>query len=119
VPPDTRLPDGHTAIGQYLEATRTPLISLNAERIWTVDRDLFARVTAGYLEMMHGGVQGEVLWRPFDRSFAVGADLAWLRGISGLVPGRSRARRVDFVHAARSIPHVVGKRTEDWDGWHG
>jgi hypothetical protein len=79
VPPDTRLPNGRAAIGQYLEATRTPLISLTSERICTVDRDLFARVTAGYLEMMYGGVRGELLWRPFDRSFAVGADLAWVR----------------------------------------
>ena len=79
VPPDTRLANVRTAIGQYLEAARTPLISLTAERIWTAGRDLFARVTAGYLEMMYGGVQGEVLWRPFDRSVAVGADLAWVK----------------------------------------
>jgi hypothetical protein len=79
VPPDTRLPNVRTAIGQYLEATRTPLISLTAERIWTVGRDAFARVTAGYLEMMYGGVQGEVLWRPVDRSIAIGAELAWVR----------------------------------------
>lgn len=79
VPPDTRLPNVRTAIGQYLEAARTPLISLTAERIWAVERDVFARVTAGYLEMMYGGVQGELLWRPVGRSFAVGADLAWVK----------------------------------------
>lgn len=79
VPPDTRLPNVRTDIGQYLEAARVPLLSLTAERIWTVGQDLFARGTVGYLEMMYGGVQGEVLWRPVDRPFALGIDLAWVR----------------------------------------
>jgi hypothetical protein len=79
VPPDTGLPNVRTDIGQYLDATRVPLLSLTAERIWTAGTDLFARATAGYLEMMYGGVQGEVLWRPVDRPFALGADLAWVK----------------------------------------
>ncbi len=79
VPPDTRLPNVRTDIGRYLEAARAPLLSLTAERIWTVGRDVFARATVGYLETMYGGVQGEVLWRPLDRRFAVGAELAWVK----------------------------------------
>jgi hypothetical protein len=47
VPSDTRPPNGPTAIGQSLEATRTPLNSLTGKRIWTVERDLFAPITAG------------------------------------------------------------------------
>ncbi|MDW8443536.1 MAG: YjbH domain-containing protein [Acetobacteraceae bacterium] len=78
-PPDTKLAPVRTEIGSYLEATRFPLLSLTAEGIWTVAPDLFARVTAGLLEMMYGGVQGEILWRPVDSRFAIGADLAWVR----------------------------------------
>ncbi len=78
-PPDTKLAPVRTEIGSYLEATRFPLLSLTAEGIWTVGRDLFARLTAGYLEMMYGGMQGEILWRPVDSRFAIGADLAWVK----------------------------------------
>ncbi|WP_337876526.1 YjbH domain-containing protein [Elioraea sp.] len=79
VPPDTRLPNVRTDVGRYLDATRLPLLSLTAERIWAAGPDLFARATVGYLEMMYGGVQGEVLWRPVDRAYALGADLAWVK----------------------------------------
>ncbi len=78
-PPDTELAPVRTEIGSYLEVTRFPVLSLTAEGIWTVGTDLFARVTAGLLEMMYGGVQGEILWRPVDSRFAIGADLAWVK----------------------------------------
>jgi len=78
-PPDSKLAPVRTEIGAYLDATRFPLLSLTAEGLWTVGPDLFLRVTAGLLEMMYGGVQGEALWRPFDHRFAVGADLAWVK----------------------------------------
>lgn len=78
-PPDTKLAPVRTEIGSYLEGTRFPLLSLTAEGIWTVGTDLFARVTAGLLEMMYGGVHGEILWRPVASRFAIGADLAWVK----------------------------------------
>lgn len=37
--------------------------------------DLYSRVSAGYLEQMYGGVSGEVLWKPVDSNFAVGAEV--------------------------------------------
>ena len=37
--------------------------------------DLYSRVSAGYLEAQHGGVSSEVLWKPVDSRFALGAEL--------------------------------------------
>lgn len=37
--------------------------------------DLYSRVTAGYLEEQHGGISGELLWKPVDSRFALGAEL--------------------------------------------
>ena len=37
--------------------------------------DLYSRVTVGYLERMFGGVSGEVLWKPVESRFAVGAEI--------------------------------------------
>ncbi len=37
--------------------------------------DVYSRVTLGYLERMHGGISGEVLWKPVDSQLALGAEL--------------------------------------------
>ena len=38
-------------------------------------RDLYSRVSLGYLERNFGGVSGEVLWKPVDSRLAIGAEL--------------------------------------------
>jgi hypothetical protein len=41
--------------------------------------DVYSRVTVGYLERMHAGVSGEVLWKPVDSQLALGAELNYTR----------------------------------------
>lgn len=43
----------------------------------TILPDLHSVVTAGYLEEMYAGAGGEILYRPFDKRFALGAE-SWL-----------------------------------------
>ncbi|NAZ38044.1 YjbH domain-containing protein [Rubellimicrobium sp. CFH 75288] len=38
-------------------------------------RDLYSRVTAGYLEAMYGGVSGELLYAPVSTRWALGAEI--------------------------------------------
>lgn len=42
-------------------------------------RDLYSRVTVGYLEQMYGGVSGELLWKPVDSRLALGAEMNWVK----------------------------------------
>lgn len=37
--------------------------------------DLYSRITFGYLERMHAGVSGELLWKPVDSRLALGLEL--------------------------------------------
>lgn len=74
-PSDSELPHVRSDIARYLKDGDVPILSLTAERIWTPAEDLFARVTAGYLELMFAGLSTEVLWRPAERSYAFGLDL--------------------------------------------
>lgn len=37
--------------------------------------NVYSRVTLGYLERMHAGVSGEVLWKPVDSRLALGVEL--------------------------------------------
>ena len=43
----------------------------------TIRPNWHAQITAGYLEEMYGGFGGEILYRPFDSRFAIGAE-SWL-----------------------------------------
>lgn len=42
-------------------------------------RDLYSRVTVGYLEAMFAGISGELLWKPVDSDLALGAELNYVR----------------------------------------
>lgn len=61
---------------RYAREGETAIPALYAERIWGLGPDLFGRVTAGYLEPMFAGVSAEILWRPQDRPWALGLDVA-------------------------------------------
>jgi len=37
--------------------------------------EVYGRVTVGYLERMHAGISAEVLWKPVDRRWALGAEV--------------------------------------------
>ncbi len=78
-PSDSQLPHVRTDYGRYAAEGTTSIPGLYGERIWNVAPDVFARATVGWLEPMFGGVSTEVLWRPFGRGFALGADLNWVK----------------------------------------
>jgi hypothetical protein len=42
-------------------------------------RDLYSRVSAGYLEKMYAGVSSELLWKPVDSRLAVGAEVNYVQ----------------------------------------
>jgi Exopolysaccharide biosynthesis protein YbjH len=41
--------------------------------------DFYSRVTVGYLERMHAGISGEVLWKPVDSQLALGLELNYTK----------------------------------------
>jgi hypothetical protein len=41
--------------------------------------EVYGRVTVGYLERMFGGISTEVLWKPVDSRFALGAELNYVK----------------------------------------
>jgi len=42
-------------------------------------KNLYGRVTAGYLERQYGGVSTEILWKPVNSRFALGAEVNVLK----------------------------------------
>ncbi len=74
-PSDSVLPHVRSDIARYATEGRTAMETLTVEGIWNVAPDVFARLTAGYLEPMYAGVSAEALWRPVDAWYGVGADI--------------------------------------------
>lgn len=78
LPSDSVLPRVRSDFGRYAREGRTTVPALYVERLWNPAPDMFARVTAGFLEPMFGGLSTEVLWRPHGAAWALGLDVNWV-----------------------------------------
>lgn len=65
--------------GLYDNAGDPVIEHLTAELFFKPGKNLYGRVSAGYLEQMYGGVSAEVLWRPVNSNFALGAELNYVK----------------------------------------
>lgn len=63
----------------YAQEGETALVNLTAAKYFRPGKDLYGRVTAGYLESMYGGLSGEVLWKPVDSRLALGAEVNFVK----------------------------------------
>lgn len=73
------LPRVRTDYAQYSKQGDPALEHLTLTSFGRPGKNLYSRVTAGYLETMYAGVSGEVLWKPVDSRLAVGAEINWVR----------------------------------------
>ena len=74
-------------------------------------RNLYGRVTAGYLETMYAGISGEVLWKPVDSRLALGAEVNYVQ-----------KRDFDQLFGLRDYEVVTGHASAYYDfgnGFHG
>ncbi len=74
-PSDSLLPHVRTDIVSYLQKGATGINLLTLSDYFKPAPEIYARLTAGYLEQMYAGVGGEVLYRPFGQRWAFGADI--------------------------------------------
>lgn len=73
------LPRVRTDVVLYAQQSDLQMNDLTAEYMFRPGKDLFGRVTAGYLESMFGGLSAEVLWYPIDSRLALGAEINYAR----------------------------------------
>lgn len=63
----------------YAQQSEFEINELTTEYMFRPGKDLFGRVTLGYLEDMYGGVSGELLWYPVDSRLALGAEINYVK----------------------------------------
>lgn len=74
------LPRVRSRVGDYLREGRDAyLAQLDTSYFFSVAPDVFGRLSAGIFEEMFGGVATEFLYRPSQRSWAVGLEVARVR----------------------------------------
>lgn len=76
---DSVLPHVRSDAVLYAKESEFEVNTLTAEYLFRPGKDLFARVTAGYLEDMYGGVSAELLWYPVASRLALGAEINYAR----------------------------------------
>jgi hypothetical protein len=72
---DTDLPTVRTTGSRYGKEGNPVIQTLTLAHYGRPGADLYSRVTAGYLEKLHGGISSEVLWKPVGSQLALGAEL--------------------------------------------
>jgi hypothetical protein len=76
---DTPVPRVRTYVREYITGTDVRLENLQLSWFDRLGGPWYAQAYAGYLEMMFAGVGGELMYRPIDSKWAVGADINRVR----------------------------------------
>jgi hypothetical protein len=73
---DSILPHVRTDIVKYLKATeKVNLKRMQFNAFFEPTQSLYTKISAGFLEEMFAGIGGEILYRPMNQNFAIGAEL--------------------------------------------
>jgi hypothetical protein len=83
---DSLLPHVRSDFLKYFSKGKTGIADLEANYRFRLAPTVLARVRTGYLESMFAGAGGEILWRPENARWALGADIyeVWQRDFDRL-----------------------------------
>ncbi len=73
------LPRVRTDAILYARAADTTLEKLFVSKQWKPGKNTYARISAGYLEQMFGGVSTEFLWKPVNNRLALGIEANYVK----------------------------------------
>ena len=68
----SKLPHVRSDIQDYLKEGSTNIARMKLDYIWSPKNDVFLRADLGLIEEMFGGIGGEILYRPFNKNYALG-----------------------------------------------
>ena len=88
----------------YNQAGDPAITNLTLAYHFRPGKNLYGRVTAGYLENMYGGISSELLWKPVDSRLALGVELNLLK-----------QRDFDQLFGFQSYEVATGHLTAYWD----
>jgi len=72
--PRSELEHVRTDIVRYLQESDSYIPRMQLNYIWSPYKNVFAKFSGGLLERMFGGFGGELLFKPFNRNYYIGAE---------------------------------------------
>jgi hypothetical protein len=71
---------------RYYAGWQPKLMRLSGDYLFKLNQDTYARASLGYLERGFAGISSEVLWKPVQQNWGLGAELnyVWQRDFEGL-----------------------------------
>lgn len=98
--PNSLLPKVRTEIVDYLQESNDLYIKiLQSDYIAPIKKNIYARLSFGYLEEMYGGISTEILYKPFSNNFALSAEF-------NKVKKRNYDGRFDFLEYKTHTSHL-------------
>ncbi len=76
---DTQLEPVRTNARLYAQEGGSTIENLFVSKQWKPSKNTYARVSAGYLEQMFGGISTELLWKPVNNRLALGVEVNYAR----------------------------------------
>ncbi len=74
-PSQSAIPKVRSDIQEYLSHGKNNIKRMQLQYFAAPYKDIFTRLDIGYLEEMFGGLGGEILYRPFNKKFAIGMSI--------------------------------------------
>ncbi|QYX58464.1 YjbH domain-containing protein [Roseovarius sp. SCSIO 43702] len=104
LPGASGLPRVRSNVAFYSQADDPTIDYLTVANYARPARNIYSRVTAGYLERMYAGISGEVLWKPVNSRLALGAEVNYVA-----------PRDFDQLFGIRTR-NTSGGRIPEWNG---
>ncbi|MDB4816144.1 YjbH domain-containing protein, partial [Gammaproteobacteria bacterium] len=98
-PSQSSIPHVRSDIQQYLDQGKNHIKRLQLEYLYSPIQNVFFRGDLGYFEEMFGGFGGEILYRPFNKSYALGLS-------SHKVYQRDYNQRLGFLDYSNITSHI-------------
>lgn len=73
--PGSKMEHVRTDLVQYLKEDDAYVSRLQLDYIWSPFKNVYTKISAGIFESMYGGYGGEILYKPYDKNFFIGAEL--------------------------------------------
>lgn len=121
---ESNLPRVRTDNAQYSAQGDPAIEYLQLAHYGRPAKNVYSRVTVGYLEQMYGGLSAELLWKPATSRLAVGAEVNYIqrRDFDQLFGFQSMTTVDPVTGAKREIPNVNGHVSAYYafgNGFHG
>ncbi|MEM9045530.1 MAG: YjbH domain-containing protein [Pseudomonadota bacterium] len=106
---DSVLPRVRSDFADFLRDGKPALLRFTGDYVTKLDDDIYGRLSGGFFERQFGGFGGEILWKPANQSWGLGADVYY-----------ARQRTTETLFDFQDYDIVTGHASVYWDtGFYG